>query len=494
MNSNSFQKKVLQGSFIAVFFSLVGSVFAYLIKVFYSRTLSIDDYSLFYAVFGFFILVSTYTELGFGEAMSYFIPKHFKNEKYQDLLNTLVYGQLIQIIVAIVLSIAIWFLAPLLAISYFKVSGSENLIHIFCFFLILISVLNGLLQIFTGLQKAKHYSSIYIIRNGIILFSSFIFLALGLNNIYYYALTWIIGYLITSIIFFYLLWLNHSFLNYKKISWDKKILISMYKYALPAFTTTFIYTLITSSDIFFLTLFRGIKDVGTYSILIPIASIPLIFLVPLNNVLLPLTSHLMEGEKKRLTFLLDKIYQLIPFVGLYFALFIILFPSIIIGLIFGNKWIGLAQPFLPFMAFGYIALLVSTILGIITLGIGKVQERLKALLLMSVFNIVFHSILVFKFGIFGAIITNSLTGLLLCLLYTRMIKSSVSFRLPYIFYLQLLIFILVIFLVVKITGIYPKNLLDFIGFGVIYSIFFASFGYFVKLYDKKLITMMIPKI
>ncbi len=493
INSQTLQEKVVKGSFIAIFFSLFGAIFAYLIKVLYSRTLPVEHFGIFYAVFGFIILVSTYTELGFGEAMSYFIPKHLKNKRYKDLLNILIYGQVIQVGIAIILAIIIAVFAPFLATEYFKVAGAKYLLYIFCIFLVLVSILNSLLQIFTGLQKEKYYSSIYIIRMGIIFLLSMIFLMIHLNNVFYYGLAWVLGYLFTALIFIYLLWNNHPYLNVKDLTWNKNLFNDLRNYALPAFTTTFIYTLFTSSDIFFLTLIRGVKDVGVYSLIVPIAAISLIFLAPLNNVLLPLTSHLMEGEKDKLGFLISKIYQVVPFIGIYFALFIIMFPSAVVGLIFGEKWLGPTQIPLTYLSLGYIALLMSNILGIITLGTGKIKERLKILFFVTILNIIMHAILIYYFGILGAVITNSFTAIILILLYTKILRNTIFFTIPYLFYLELLSFTVLSFLLVKLTHFSPNSWLEFLLSGAIYTGIFSLLGFILKIYNKKLISLIIPQ-
>lgn len=491
-NLRSLKEKVVEGGVLIIGLSLVGALAAFTIRVLYSRTLSVENYGLFYAVFGFFSIISTHTDLGFGEAISYFVPKYLKLKRYKQLWNTFIYGQLIQLTSAVLISGILVILAPTLSRVYFKVAGSEILIYILCVLLIINSLLNSLSQIFTGLQRPKYFASINVLRLALVLSISFTFFILGFHSPIFYAISWVISYFITVIIFLYLLWNKYFLLTKNNISWQKEIFTTMYKYAVPAFATTLIYSLLVSSDIFFLTLIRGVEEVGIYNIVVPIASISVMMLSPLNSLIFPLVSHLCEGEKKKLSILLNKIYQIIPFIGLYFALFIVLFPSSIIGQVFGQKWLGFTQTPLTFMAIGYIAYLFSIILGIITLGIGRVGDRLKSFVVMSVLSIFLHAILIFKYGILGAVITNSFIAILLCLIFTSVIRRVVIFKVPIWFYIKLCIFSITVFLTVRFIGFTPNNWFDLILSGLIYSIVFVFLGFLLKVYDWELLKFIFP--
>lgn len=486
-------EKILKGSFAAIIFTLIGSILAYLIRVIYSRTLSIESYGLFYAVFGLFSILSTYADLGFGEAIAYFIPKHFKKKRFGKLWNTFLYGQIIQIGVSVGLSIAIVAFTPFLAANYFKIPGSELLIYIFCIFLILNGFLNGVNQIFTGLQKVKYFSTINTLKNFLIFTLSLGAVFFGVHNINTYGLIWVLSYTVTVSVYLYLLWTRHPFLTANKFVRSSKFLSSLIKYAIPAFITTFIYSLMTASDIFFLTLFRGVADVGVYNVIVPIASTGIIFLAPIHNILLPLTSYLMEGEKGKLGDILTLVYKMVPFVGVYFALFIMMFSEAVIRLIFGEKWTALATFPLFILTLGYVFLLLGNILGTIALGLGRTKERLNILLAVGILNVVFDGFFIWKYGLFGSVIMDSAAAITLVVIFTFMIKKYVNFKIPYSFYMRLFFFSSLIFLSSKFINIKPHNLEMLILDGIIYSFVFAVVGYSCKIYNKEMIYLLIPQ-
>lgn len=487
------QEKIVKGSIITLLISLLGSVFAYLTRVLYSRTLSIDDYGLFYAVLSIFLMFTTYLDLGFGYSSVYLLPKYLKVKDFAKAWNIFVYGQATSLVMSVIVSTVLILSAPLLAEQYFKVPGSETLIYIFCIFLISFSIINGMIQIFSGMQKEKYYASITLFRWLLTFVISLSFYLSGFSNIVFFAIAWSAGHLLTGLIFIFLLYFRHSFLTANRISWEKGIFKQMFSLAVPSITETFISSIFLMTVIFFLTLFRGVADVGIYNIILPLASIPIVLLNPLNTLLLPLVSHLSEGEKDKLRYLTEKILSIIPYIGVYFVLFIIMFPSASVSLVFGEKWLGRVEDPLAVLSLGTISLLMMGILGVIVLGLGKAKERLKIATIVAAAGVPLNALFIWYFGIMGAVITTTLISLALNFLFLRMIKRHLCLKVPYLFYIKISLFSLGIFVLTRILKISPNGWIQFISFGIIYTLIYAGFGYLLKIYDKKLLLMLIPR-
>lgn len=491
--ASTLQEKILKGGIVVLALAFLGSLCAYLIRILFSRTLSVEDYGLFYAVFGLFSIITAYIDLGFGYSVVYLFPKEIKIKNYAKAWNIFIYGQAISLTMSVVASICFIISAPFLAQNYFKKPGSEILIYIFCIYLISFTVINGLIQIFTGFQKEKYYSSIAFSRWLLTLIFSFLFLKFGFSNIVYYAIALCLGHILTALIYFFLLLKKYTFLIKHKIVWQKSIFIHMLSFAFPSLMETIIVSLAVLGDSFFLTLFKGVRVVGVYNIIYPLASIPLVLINPINGLLLPLVSHLMEGEKEILKSLMEKILQVAPFIWLYFTLFTILFPSSIVGLIFGQKWVGMVEVPVTILSIGVLAMLMNGILGAITLGIGKVRAKLKMAIFTAVISIILNGFLTYYWGVLGTVIAASVMAFIVSFLFGRIISSAISFRIPYLFYTKLLFFSFIIFILVKVTGIYPKNWFELIIIGLIYSMIYVIFGYILKIYDRKLLLMILPK-
>lgn len=484
--------KVIVGSFIALSLTFFGSAFAYLLRIIYSRTMTIEDYGLFYATFGFVSMFTTFADLGFGYSVSYLMPKYIKLKKYSKAWTILIYTQAISLGVSLLVAIGCFLTAPYLAKHYLKVEGSEYLIYVFSIYLITFAVINGLILAFSGLQKPKYFSSITLIRWLMSLVLSGVFLLFFKPGAVEYAVAWTLGHIFTVAIFLFFLYKHHSFLTLNRVVWDKKEFKKMFSLAFPAMLETFVVGTF-ATDTIFLVAFRGVRDVGIYNIIYPLATIPVILLAPLNTIFLTLTSHLMEGEKVKVEYLVKKILEIVPFIGLYFGLFTAVMPSYIVRTIFGEKWSGLVETPLTILALGTITVLLNNVLGSIILGFGKVKQRLKATTTIAVINVVLNAVLIWYFGILGVVIAASFSSVILSAILLRILKTEIKLKIPYGFYLKLFLFSLSFYLIVTYLNIIPKNIYHFFIFGIIYSIIFAVFGKLVNLYDKKLILMIYAK-
>ena len=455
--NQSLQETVVKGSLTTLVLTLLGAIFAYLIRILYSHSLSVENYGLFYAVFGVFSIVVGYSDLGFGYAIVYLLPKYLKIKNYSKAWNIYIHGQVISLIMAVIISVILIVSAPFLVKYYFKVPSSENLIYIFCIYLISFTILNGLIQIFTGMQKVKYYSSITLIRWLLTFIFSILFFLFDSPNIIFYALSWGLGHIITAIIFLFFLLYKHPNISKNKVVWSNAIIKQMLALAFPVLMENFVVTTMIFADTFFLTLMKGVKEVGIYNIIYPLTSVSIILLTPINGLILPLVSHLMEGEREKLRLLINRILELVPFMGIYFSLFIILFPSSIVRLVFGQKWLGLVEIPLIFLSIGYIGILISNALGNIAIGTGRVKERLKANVILAMISVCLDILLVWRFGILGVVITNSLIGFMLSIWCIKIIKTSISFQTPLWFYLKILAFSIAVFIAVRLIGFSPKN-------------------------------------
>ena len=200
-SSNNLLERVIKGSSIVLLLTFLVTPLGYLIRTFYSRTLSIEDYGLFFAVNTFFNLIAIYTDLGFGYTVSYLIPKHLKSGDHGSVWNIFRYYQMIQILTTILVSAILFLSAKYLAVNFFKMESAVNLIYISCIYLLAVSFFNTLVQLFIGLQKEKYYASMNLVRLFFTLSFSIIFFLFDLPNIIFYSIAWVIGYSLAAVIY-----------------------------------------------------------------------------------------------------------------------------------------------------------------------------------------------------------------------------------------------------------------------------------------------------
>lgn len=489
----SLSQRVISGSLIVFVLSALGSLLSYVTRSFYSHTLSIEMYGLFYAGLGLINLVWSYVDLGFGYSITYLLPKYIAQEKYKLAWKIFRYGQLIQMAVALASSLILFLLAPILSRSFFKLPGSEGFIYLLCLYLLFNTLLSSITQLFIGVQKEKYYSTIILLRSAITLIVSVGVWWIGGVGVEYYILSWIISYAVTSAIFLLLLQKNYSYLIKHDVDFSKKLLVKMSHFAFPMFFTTLVTSFFVYSDVFFLTLFHGVREVGVYNVVAPLATASIILISPIGTFLQPLITDLLEREKSKAIILINKLFETIPFISLYFALFLIIYPSTPIGLFFGNKWLGYTENVLIVFSLGAVMAVVVNLLGPVLLGMGKARERLKVALITTSISIVLNIMLIPKFGVLGAAATNVFISLLSFVLLTRVIRKEIKLRFPIVNYLKLILFGSFIFIFARILRFSPNTLVTYVFAGTVYSLFYFGMGYILNLFDKSFIRFLLPE-
>lgn len=476
-------ERILKGSSILFLFSLLTTPIGYLIRVLYSQTLSIELFGLFYATLAFFALITSYIDLGLGYSVTYLVPKFFKKGELHRIRSIFQYYQITQIIITLVVSLILYFSSDYLSAAYFKIDAASSLIKLFIFYLIANSLFSALDKLFIGLEKEVYYSSMQFLRFLFILGFSLLFWIFDSPNVLNYALAWTIANFVVVIIYYFLLLNKFSFIK-GSFKHEGKLFKSMVSFGIPTLITTSVYTFITSSDTIFLTFFHGVREVGIYNIIFPLSTVSNIFLTPVNALLLPLTSNLMEGERKKIEELLKQLLKLVPFVSLYFGLFVALFPSSVASVLFGEKWVGLIEIPLTIFAIGFTLSPLSTILITILSGMGKVKERLKISVYIAIISILIGLVLIPLFSVTGVVISNILMYTITIALFSGAISKIVKIPFPIGYYIKLSFFAFALLISVRFLGINPAGWIQVFASAFFYTVTFALFGYVIGTVDK----------
>lgn len=478
----SITSRIIKGGSIVIFFTLAVAPLGYIFRMILSRTLSIEMYGLYFAVISFFSFFITYNDLGFGYSLSYFFPKFFRKKDYRTCWNLYTYDQIIELVTSLVLSGILFLSAPWITLNYFKVPEAEYLIKIFCVYFIANSIVSALNKLYNGMQKELYYASMEFFR---FLFLIIIGSVLYLNNshdVSMYAWGLVSSYIFIAFLYRLLLQKNFIFLVRQPFSWNPTLLRTMARYALPTVMTTSVYTLVAFSDTFFLTLFKGVKEVGIYNVMTPIIGVFTIFLSPINTFLFPFISHHADSDKKTVNILLHHTIRIIPFICLYFAIFIILFPNPIISILFGNKWSTTSAVALSILAIGYSLSTLGSFFTTYVIGFGKVKERLRISIVCAIFNTICSLLLIPYLGIIGVAVSFLMTSVISVIFLGNILSSDLMLRYPIGFYVKILLFGSFLFMLCRTYNISPNSWFELIIYGVIYTLIMGVFGLWINVY------------
>jgi O-antigen/teichoic acid export membrane protein len=485
---NSLTHRVARGGIIVVFFAILAASTGYLTRMLYSRSLSIEMFGLFYSILSLMIPLSIFTDLGFGYNLTYLLPKFIKNNEKQKVWNTYKYNQIISLLVSVTLSIILFFLSSFLANYYFKEIIAQRVIKILSLFLIVESFNFSIEKLFIGMQQEEYYASMRVVKLFFTLVFSFIFFSFGKGTIVFYSVSWLAAHLSTSLIYRIVLQIKNKNI-FTKTTWDKKLFLTMFKYALPTLFISSFNLISIPIDSLFLIFFKGLGSAGIYNIIIPLAIISPIFLSPINVFLLPLISRL-EDEPEKLKQLMDAMLKITSFIAIYFGLFLFLFPNQIVQTMFGSKWMEIAK--LPLMAssIGYILLPTSSLLETFASGLGIVRKKAKLVGILTFLKAISSSILIYYLGIIGAIAANLILFSLNIIFTKKYLKKKISFNYPILFYLKIFIFSLTIILLTFLFKISPDGIFQISLVGSIYTCLYLIFGIIAGVIDRKSVMLL----
>ena len=180
---------------------------------------------------------------------------------------------------------------------------------------------------------------------------------------------------------------------------------------------------------------------------------------------------------------MESILRIVPFTALYFALFISIFPSQPILLLFGEKWSGPTELPLSILSLGYIPATISFFFTTVVMGLGNTKQRLRALTVIALVSFGLNAPFVYYFGVIGASVAGCIIHLTSVICLGKIINSSIPFKYPYKLYCLLILFALTIYALIKITNFQPQGWFLYILTGLGYSLIMILFGLTLKLVD-----------
>ncbi len=491
----SLTEQIFKGSFIVIVTSIVASPLGYGTRILLSRSLSTESYGLFYAVITFFLLFSSYTDLGLGKAVAYYISKLFAKNEKEEIWLISVYALIMGIISSLLIAAVVLLSRNFLAESFFKSAEAKSIIPILTVFFLLECISLIFKNIFVGLQKVQYYSLIQPLR----LLLTFCFSALLFyfksSSLIYFSLAWMFAYILTIGFFTYFTFRRYSSF-FGRIYYDKSLLKNLGSYAVPNIATGVVHQLNSYADTLFLTLIRGVQSVGLYNIIVPIIDLPSLVLTPLTRVFFPMIAslHGEEEGKQKIVYFTESFLKIIPLITLYFNVFIFLFARTTIATLFSYKWVELAEKPLILISISYLFTTLVMYLSMIIEGMGLLKQKVKITTILLLLNIVINPIAITLWGINGLIIVNSFLQCIGMILYLFVLSKRITFAVPLKMYAKYFLFFGSLITFVKLIGYSPTSFVSFIVSGMLYTIVVSVFASKQHLLDAATIEIISTKL
>jgi len=95
--------------FIYYLLSIIYLPLGFLIRLFFSRTISIQDVGIIYSLISFYSLLILFIRFGMPHALKYYIPKFYYKKKLTNIRNLFQYSLIIQVVLMFIYLIFFFF-------------------------------------------------------------------------------------------------------------------------------------------------------------------------------------------------------------------------------------------------------------------------------------------------------------------------------------------------------------------------------------------------
>jgi len=400
----------------------------YFFRLILARTLSIEEFGLFFAVFGFLNMLYGFKTFGVGSAYVRFLGEYKEKKMHRETKNLVLFYVFIQLIIFGVISIVLLLLSNYLSINYFKTEKAFWPLIILTatfFFSIFISTFRGF---FLGYQKMDFYSGIEFFQTAAAIVFTLIFFKLGIDFLAP-SYAYLVSFLLVSLWSFFLF--LRLFPIFKiKMKKDFIVFKKLVKFTIPVTIGAIASSLIASEDTIILTYFRSLKEVALYSVAMPTVSMMRYFPKALSIVIFPISTQLYFKDKNKLSETITQIYKYLFILIVPMSFIVFSFSREILNIFFGENFVEAATS----MSILAVSMVFSTIYVInqnILIGVDKPKVYVKVLFIEAGICTLLDLILIPKFGIIGAAITSLISAICLLFFTSLEIRKYVNNKIPW---------------------------------------------------------------
>lgn len=490
-------KNVAKGAGILFIGMAIGNILGLIEQILYGRILGPENYGLFNLGLTLIMLLIPFTTFGLPSALLQFIPHNLAINRNEKVVGALKFSFTIFLIASIFMSLTLFFLSNLIAITIFHNGGLENVIKIFSIALPFVTIYLCSMNVTQAFKEAK-YPAIF---NNVLLKATEIVIFCIVAFLFGYKLGGaLLGYLMGAIIVFiayaYVIWEKIlPSLHYEKI--DTKIKKELFSIGLPLFFTGFTYLFMQYTDKILLGIYMTATDVGIFTAAVSIASLTLFILPSFEYIFLPTVAEF-YGKKEfdNISKLFKAVSKWVFLLILPVVIYLIFYSQDVILLIYGSNYQS-GTLSLIILSLGIAMNGLTGMTGNVLVGIRKTNYNLFSEISGAVSNVLLNILLIPIFGIVGAAIGTSISITVKNIVSLLFVYKEIKIH-PYdlsylkIAVLTITIMVFISFIIGKILGGLYSFLIAIPFFIIIYTFILYKFDFLTE-YDKSLIKNILYK-
>jgi len=457
--------RLLAKTSIFVLFSvIISKILSYSYRIIVARFFGPEVYGIFslaILIIGIFI---TFSLIGFSDGLTRYISMLRGKKRLKDISSLINSSLIVSMSLSIIICGILFVSSDFISINFFHNENLSLFLKILSFTIPLSVFSSILLSIIKSFEKIYIYSFfVNIVNNLTKLVILLILIFLGVNEsaiIFSYflgVLSLVVGpYLFSKRYLPQVIFSNN-------ISLKSKNFKEMLEYSWPIMFFGALSGVLYWIDSIMIGYFLGVESVGFYNAAIPLVALlwvaPDIFI----QLFFPLiTKEFSRGKLKLVEDLSKQVNKWILIINLPIFFIMILFPGVLINLLFGAEYL-VAENSLRILAVGGIFISIGAISSSILSSLGKSKLILANIISASILNFLLNIILIPIYGLEGAAIATSTSAFFLnitLLLEVYYIKSIISLRRKMFRIIVISILPLVVLFYIK--EFIPKNLISLI--------------------------------
>jgi len=420
-------KKVAKGGFIIFVGIILLFVTTFFYRIIAARHFGPSDYGLLTLGITTLNIATIFGLAGIHRSIGKLVNHYLAKKQYNKLKGVIFSSFIITAAFSVLILLLLYFSSPLIEERLFRIKGISKIIRIFSIG-VPFSVLTQMLKYhFFAFKKPEYAIVSESISERMLNLIFLIFVVLLSASVYFLSWAYVASLVISFVVG--ILILNsrvHKIIRKElKPEFDFKNIIS---FSMPLMLTGILGVALAWTDTIFIGIFKSDADVGVYNAAYIIASALMIFWLSFGDIFYPIISELYSKKAKDS---IRKIFEIasrwIFIMSFPIFLVILVFPSAVISLLFGQNYLSASIP-LAILIVGYFFI---TMFGLAEQGLIVFKKTKFLGIITSVgffVNIALNIILIPIYGIAGAAIATTFSILMITLLKLAYFKRILQFN------------------------------------------------------------------
>ena len=466
---------------------------SFIIRIFFSNTLTSQELGLIYSIISFFSLISFFSIASLNTSMQFYIAK-YKN-KPTILASLFQYLLLIKILFIVLFSFLVYIFSNTLSSFYFNNSQAETILLVFLFYFIFTMLYNSIKSVFLAFQQSLYFQSARLLEFlSILTFSLLFYFYIGEDLLLFYSIAWVIGTGISFLIYISILIVQFPYL-FKPQPFNHSLFKQFLSKGVSMYTSGIGMVIIGKTDIVVITYFLSLSFVAYYSNAIALVLTLAGTIALISKILMPLFSQYHEKKDYlKMNLIVETLYKQILFIITPISVIFILFPEIILTTLFGEEYVRTSNVLIVLGTFLIIRILMQFNISFLN-GLNETNYISKIIFPIALFNLFGNIIILNYYDITGIAVITSISWLLITVFSYYKLKKILHLQIKTLFFVKIfslnMCFVLATLILKNTISIINVYITGILILGTCYFIYILL-GYLLKIYTIEELYIFIP--